>query len=166
MGYIKYLKGDATKPQSEDGQGIIAHVCNDVGGWGAGFVTAISKKWPQPESEYRKLSKNKRKVGNVQFIVVGPNLVVANMVGQNGLKFNEFGVPAVNYAAIEITMDKVCKMADSMGVDVHIPRIGCGLAGGDWELMEFILNRIVREYKCHIYVYDFDENDDIVAKLK
>jgi hypothetical protein len=31
----------------------IAHVCNDRGGWGKGFVMAISQRWPQPEMEYR-----------------------------------------------------------------------------------------------------------------
>lgn len=34
---VQYLKGDATYPQG-DGPKIIAHICNDAGGWGKGFV--------------------------------------------------------------------------------------------------------------------------------
>src|SRR5262245_8320884 len=39
MTAITYVKGDATSPQA-DGNKIIAHVCNDVGKWGKGFVLA------------------------------------------------------------------------------------------------------------------------------
>jgi O-acetyl-ADP-ribose deacetylase (regulator of RNase III) len=167
MGVIKYLVGDATAPQSKNGQGIIAHVCNDVGGWGSGFVMAISKKWKQPEEEYRRISPKKRKVGYVQMVVVGDNLLVANMIGQNGLRYNEYGVPAVNYAAIEVALNKVAAMACSMNVDIHMPRIGCGLAGGSWEVMELIILRVLRNHKCDVYVYDFpDKDDNITAKLK
>lgn len=163
MGKIIYLVGDATQPV--DKQGIIAHISNDVGGWGSGFVTAISKRWSQPEKEYRKLSKKNRKVGNVQFIVVDNNLIVANMIAQNGLRFNEFGVPAVNYAAIQVCMEKVCQMADKFNINIHSPRFGCGLAGGQWSIVEFILMKILPIYRCNLYVYDFNENDDVVANL-
>lgn len=37
MSGITYLKGDATAPQAK-GVKLIVHVCNDLGGWGKGFV--------------------------------------------------------------------------------------------------------------------------------
>ncbi len=49
---IQYIKGDATKPIS-DGNKIIVHICNDIGGWGKGFVMAITKRWTEPENKYR-----------------------------------------------------------------------------------------------------------------
>lgn len=52
MTEITYLKGDATTPQAR-GNKIIAHVCNDLGGWGKGFVLAISKRWPEPAAKAR-----------------------------------------------------------------------------------------------------------------
>lgn len=167
MGKINYLVGDATAPDTKERNGgIITHVCNDVNGWGHGFVMALSKKWKQPEDEFHRIPKKNRKVGFVQFIPVDNNLIVANMIGQNGLRYNEMNVPAVNYAAIEVALNKVCSMADSMNVDVHMPRIGCGLAGGVWEIMELIILRVLRNHKCDVYVYDFDGNDNVVAKLK
>jgi len=45
---IVYLKGDATQPQAK-GVKIIVHCCNDLGGWGKGFVLALRKRWPEPE---------------------------------------------------------------------------------------------------------------------
>jgi len=49
---ITYLKGDAAAPIGGDTR-IIAHVCNDIGGWGRGFVLALSKRWPEPEKNFR-----------------------------------------------------------------------------------------------------------------
>jgi len=37
---ITYRRGDATAPNA-DGSKIVCHVCNDVGGWGKGFVVAL-----------------------------------------------------------------------------------------------------------------------------
>ncbi len=39
---IVYLKGDATQPKTE-GNKIIAHICNDIGGWGKGFAGRIDQ---------------------------------------------------------------------------------------------------------------------------
>ncbi|RYD76612.1 MAG: Appr-1-p processing protein, partial [Verrucomicrobiaceae bacterium] len=44
---IHYVTGDATRPEG-DGARVICHVCNDIGGWGRGFVTALSKRWKGP----------------------------------------------------------------------------------------------------------------------
>jgi O-acetyl-ADP-ribose deacetylase (regulator of RNase III) len=65
---IKYIKGDATAPGAS-GNKIIVHVCNDIGGWGRGFVMALSAKWKEPEMEYRKWYKSgdNFKLGEVQY---------------------------------------------------------------------------------------------------
>jgi O-acetyl-ADP-ribose deacetylase (regulator of RNase III) len=49
---VTYVIGDATAPGGP-GPGVIAHVCNDSGGWGKGFVLAVSRRWPEPEAAYR-----------------------------------------------------------------------------------------------------------------
>lgn len=43
MSQIKIITGDATRPIEDDPK-IIVQVCNEIGGWGAGFVLAISKR--------------------------------------------------------------------------------------------------------------------------
>lgn len=91
---IEYLIGDATAPANA-GMKIIVHVCNDIGGWGRGFVLALSKKWPQPEAEYRRWYQDKAgfELGNVQFIQVEPEVMVANMIGQRNIKATKEGPP-------------------------------------------------------------------------
>ena len=60
---IIYVRGDATLPQGK-GVKIVAHVCNTIGGWGKGFVRAVSARFGrEPEKAYRlwyKKKKNKR----------------------------------------------------------------------------------------------------------
>jgi O-acetyl-ADP-ribose deacetylase (regulator of RNase III) len=84
---IRYVKGDATNPIGQ-GNKVIVHVCNDVGGWGKGFVMAISKRWKQPENSYREWWKSSRnfELGEVQFVQVEPTIWIANLIGQHDIK--------------------------------------------------------------------------------
>src|SRR5260221_4848523 len=54
---ISYLIGDATAPDRRR-PAVIAHVCKDSGGWGKGFVLAISRRWPEPEAAYRRWARH------------------------------------------------------------------------------------------------------------
>ena len=89
---IQFITGDATDPNGA-GNKIIAHVCNDIGAWGAGFVLAISKRWPQPEAEYLK-SQGRLTLGTVSLIQVESGIWVANMIAQRGIR-TEDGVPPI-----------------------------------------------------------------------
>jgi len=155
---IKYVKGDATAPIGK-GIKLIVHVCNDIGAWGAGFVLALSKKWDGPETEYRRIPAAKRKLGYVQYIPVGDNTFVVNMIGQHNIKPNEFGVSPVRYGAIGVCLKKAAEFARTLNngktpVSIHMPRIGCGLAGGSWTIMEQVIEEAVGDVP--VVVYDFE----------
>jgi O-acetyl-ADP-ribose deacetylase (regulator of RNase III) len=59
MPKMKYVIGDATDPRADGSKQILAHVCNDIGAWGSGFVLAISARWKQPEDAYREWYRNR-----------------------------------------------------------------------------------------------------------
>ncbi|WP_454047841.1 macro domain-containing protein [Chryseobacterium sp. Marseille-Q8038] len=157
MKTIQYLKGDATIPEAK-GIKIIAHICNDVGGWGKGFVLAVSRRWEEPEKEYRNWhhfrSKNNFALGEIQLVQVERYIYVANMIGQKGIKTGSKGVP-VRYDAIEKGLEKLANEALELNASVHMPRIGCGLAGGKWEEIEPIIERTLLAKNVEVYVYDF-----------
>ena len=156
MKEITYLIGDATAPETE-GPKMIVHVCNDIGAWGKGFVMAISNRWPEPESQYRKWHREKETndfgLGAVQFVQVEDDLWVANMVGQHDVRPTKQG-PPIRYDAVEECLGKVGDKALSLNATVHMPRIGCGLAGGKWEVIEPIIIRQLCEKDIAVYVYD------------
>jgi O-acetyl-ADP-ribose deacetylase (regulator of RNase III) len=155
---LRIIKGDATAPQAK-GNKIIAHICNDLGGWGKGFVVAISRRWREPEQEYRSWyrdrSANDFGLGAVQLVQVLPDTWVANMVAQRGMKTGSSG-PPIRYEAVEQCLRIVGDHAIRLGASVHMPRIGCGLAGGKWEQIEPIILRTLCERSIATTVYDFD----------
>jgi O-acetyl-ADP-ribose deacetylase (regulator of RNase III) len=139
---IQYIKGDATSVS----KGIIAHCCNDIGAWGAGFVLAISKKWPKVEKEYKKWHKEgidadfqKFSLGNVQFVNVDTNLYVANIIGQYGTYNIDINPSPIRYSAIRGGLKKVANFAAKTNLPVVMPKIGAGLARGNWETIEKII---------------------------
>jgi O-acetyl-ADP-ribose deacetylase (regulator of RNase III) len=158
MSSITYLKGDATCPQAKRIK-IIGHVCNDIGGWGKGFVLAISRRWEQPESEYRAWHAAGKRggfgLGAVQFVQVEPYIWVANMVGQRGIKRGSSG-PPIRYEAIATCLQQVAGKARELEASVHMPRIGCGLAGGVWSKMEPLIVEHLCEAGIVVTVYDFE----------
>lgn len=153
---ITYLEGDATAPVGK-GPRIIAHVCNDVGGWGKGFVVALSRRWPEPEQAFREWyagrEENGFKLGGLQLVQVEPKLWVANIVGQRGLRGQD-GVPPIRYEAIESGLRALAAAAAQRSASVHMPRIGCGLAGGTWDRIEPLIAAELDAHGIQVTVYD------------
>lgn len=133
---IEYAIGDATQPKSAPA--IIVHVCNDRGGWGRGFVVALSRRWPEPERRYRAWHRGEEPIpfelGQVILVPVEPGVWVANLIGQHGMR-TERGTPPVRYDAIRQGLRVVAQEALRLGASVQMPRIGCGLAGGTWDVV-------------------------------
>ncbi|MFE2411302.1 macro domain-containing protein [Kitasatospora sp. NPDC057904] len=158
MSTITYVRGDATAPQAK-GVKVIAHVCNDLGGWGKGFVLALSKRWPEPEAAFRRWHRERAKndfgLGALQLVQVEPYVWVANMVGQRGIRTGRStGVP-VRYEAIDTALAALGERAAGLGASVHMPRIGCGLAGGRWERVEPLVRARLVERGVPVTVYDY-----------
>jgi len=155
---INYIKGDATKPVGA-GHKIIVHICNDIGRWGKGFVLAISKRWIKPEQEYREWYKESAisggmKLGTIQCIQVEDDITVINMIAQKGLKTVN-GIPPIRYPSLNECLDKVSAYAREVPSDpvtIHMPRIGCGLAGGKWSEIEPMVENTLKNFD--VFVYD------------
>ena len=157
---IQYRKGDATRPVG-DGQKVIVHVCNDIGAWGAGFVLALSKRWKQPEEEYRKLPKYT--LGSYDLVKVEDDIYVCNLIGQENVKskVKQNGLPPVRYIAIEKGLTDLARVLSTINQDggqfsIHMPMIGSGLAGGNWKIIERIIEVTLCDAGLPVTVYQFD----------
>lgn len=154
---IHYVRGDATKPQARGPKAII-HICNNVGAWGAGFVVAVSRRWPEPEKRYRDWFNSDKDfgLGMIQPVLVddsGDSLWVINMVAQQGV--GQSDGPPIRYKALRQCLNQVADFAEQKGASVHAPRIGCGLAGGSWELIEPIIRETLCDKGVDVTIYDF-----------
>jgi O-acetyl-ADP-ribose deacetylase (regulator of RNase III) len=165
---ITYLKGDATSPQAK-GTKLIIHICNDQGGWGRGFVVAISKRWARPEEKYRAwyhareplnepepgqivMTSGRFALGETQVVMVQPGIAVVNMIAQAGTHHGSHG-PPIRYEALDECLLRVSCYAESFKASVHAPRIGCGLAGGKWDSVEPLIKKNLASVPVYIYDY-------------
>jgi O-acetyl-ADP-ribose deacetylase (regulator of RNase III) len=144
------VQGDATHPVG-DGPKIIVHVVNDVGVWGAGFVLALSKRWSDLKEIYREY--HQKTLGSVQFVFVEDDILVANMCAQHGLGRH---TKPIRYDALRRCLMIVNERAESIGATIHGPRFGAGLAGGDWETIESIIQEVCT---VPVYIYDLPRRD-------
>lgn len=159
---ISYVHGDATHPHGE-GMKIITHICNDQGGWGAGFVLALSERWPDPENSYRRWYREGADsippfaLGNVQYVQVEADILVANMVAQHGYmrRGGAFTRPGnaipLDYTALHQCLADVANFARDINASIHGPRFGAGLAGGNWREIEKIIDFTMSDLSVTIY---------------
>ena len=163
---LNYVKGDATRPIGT-GPKFIIHVCNDKGYWGAGFVLAVSKRWHQPEARYREVRElmwgEDMVLGRVQIVKVEENLWVVNMIGQHNVGFDRQGCPPIRYSAIYQALTRVAEVAkedkycgEDYAVSIHAPKFGAGLAGGDWDRIEGIIDKCLIDAGLDVTIYEFD----------
>lgn len=169
---IKYVKGDATNPCIKDGIRIIAHICNDVGKFGAGFAKCIAERWGIVRDRYVEWSihPSGTLLGDCQVVPVGSNIYVVNMIAQHGVRSSD-NLSPIDYNALaeclnllydwvaSYTKVKNCLLRPKYCPDItiHMPRIGCGLAGGDWRIISSVLN-ICIPYP-DVYIYDLEHDD-------
>ncbi len=159
MKSIQFVLGDATKPVGE-GPKLLAHLCNDIGAWGAGVVMSISKRWREPEMAYRRwyalasdADAGPFELGRVQFVPESGGVEIANMIAQRNVRPIDGTLP-IRYEALEQCLIRVAEHAISSGESVHMPRLGVGSAGGLWQKIEPIIEATLLSRDLAVTVYD------------
>jgi len=163
---IKYLIGDATEPQGE-GFKVVVHICNSIGGWGAGFVMALSKKWKQPEKKYREWYAKKKSsigrpfgLGEIDLVKVENDIIICNLIGQEDIA-SRANVPPIRYDAVEKGLEALSNILQKhKGSSVHGPRFGSGLAGGTWDKIEAIIIKTLIEKGISVTIYDLKDQQN------
>lgn len=157
MNAIAYTKGDATQPTTRPA--VIAHVCNDAGGWGKGFVLSISARWDAPEFAYRKWhrlgskpnSPTPFRLGLTQLVQVEPDLYVLNMVAQHQYYDARTNPVPLRYEALEACLKELFSIAANQHLSVHLPLIGAGLAHGAWSRIEAMIVNLMGAVPVTVY---------------
>ena len=164
MAKIHYIIGDATLPiETEAENRLIVHCCNTLGAWGAGFVVPLGRRYPKAKERYKKFIEENKGIsmlGEVNEVKVADNIYVENLIGQSFLYKKANGEIPCNYIAIEHGFLKIMENWSNKGnYSIHMPRIGCGLAGGDWKTIENIIQRtFVGIANVDVYVYDLKDD--------
>jgi O-acetyl-ADP-ribose deacetylase (regulator of RNase III) len=143
---MKFVKGDILDAK----HGIIGHQVNCRMVMGAGLAKQIRDKYPMVFTEYKEVmgaAEYHKRLGKCQLVQVGPDLYVANLFGQ--ADFVPRGVCHTDYNALSMAMNGLHdwrKMNWSAEVDmpIYLPSgLGCGLAGGDWKVVEGLISSAI-----------------------
>jgi len=168
------MKGNLITLAQEGEFDVIAHGCNCHCTMGAGIAPQMASafnadKFPMERPE---MKGDVRKLGNIDFMAVNsqtgelfsPNapdnpsflLYVVNCYTQYGFGSNHEGGTAkpINYPALRLCLQKM--NAVFSGMRVGLPWIGCGLAGGDIDLVrQMIAEEMV---SCEVTLIEYDRN--------
>lgn len=144
---------------NEDITIVIPHVCNNVNAFGAGFADAVADKYPLVKANFH--VNGSQKLGYTQFVTAKTNksnkLIVANMIAQNGLINNKNKRP-LHYPSLVRCMYDVasfCKNVnknDESRVEIHSPKFGSGLAGGNWLFISDLIDDIWSNIDTYVYI--------------
>ena len=159
---IEYIKGNLVESDCD----VIIHGCNCFNNMGAGIAKAIKETYRDAyETDLATVYGDKNKLGTFTYAKMknkffpDKDIFVINAYTQYtyGRKDGEI---YANYDAIRSVMIRI----NDFFQDTHdtqfkigMPRIGCGLARGDWNIVSGIINEVFGSRK--VYVYEWDNGE-------
>ena len=106
---------------------------------------------------------NSAKLGHVQYVSVFKDtkyhheIIFANMIAQNGIISNKNTRP-LNYIALAYCLSninayikKYLSDDSSKKIEIHAPKFGSGLAGGNWNFIKNMIDDALPNYTTIIY---------------
>lgn len=155
---LHYKNGDLLESDCT----IIMHQANCFSIMGAGIALAIAEKYPlaaiaDKECPY----KPEYRFGKFSYAVNDNGVTVANLYGQyelghvKGEKLEERMMKldsALNFFLYTVQAGRGTKDVNATKIGVPY-KMGCALAGGDWNIVREILKRASERHQVDIYIY-------------
>jgi O-acetyl-ADP-ribose deacetylase (regulator of RNase III) len=132
---------------------IICHQVNCYGIMGAGLAKQIKSKYPEVFYEYLKFCSNHWNKDNLlgsSFVAKAKDgKLIANLFGQKNYGTR---ILQTDYNALEKAFINLKNYALQFDYSIAIPyKIGCGLAGGDWDIVSKMIESIFINMDVCIY---------------
>ncbi len=131
---------------------VIIHCCNCFNRMGSGIAKAISDRWPEVRAaDDQTVAGDKDKLGTFTFAEVDGRIVF-NLYGQY-----RYGTDSrkVEYPALKQGLSLIKEHLEDNGgfafYKVGTYPLGCGLAGGDWEIVRPIIEEVFGDQEVHVY---------------
>lgn len=149
---IFYKDGDLLRSDCT----TIMHQANCCSVMGAGIAKSIAQMYPEAEKIDKEFRLNyKDRFGWFTKAKAENGVTIVNLYGQlkpgRGLQ--------TNYEMLEKSIDRFFKWTENGTTKANLQKIGvpykmgCGLAGGDWAIVEKILERQSEEHNVNIFIY-------------
>ena len=161
-----HVKGDLLKADHLD---YICHQVNCQGRMGSGIAKAIREKWPEAYNEYRAWhheweqrademggsfefygpTGDELMLGNILFHPVSETQNIIHLAAQQYYGYD--GKRYTSYDAFWSCLGYILEFIPE-GSQIGFPaHIGCGLGGANWEVIETMIETMLKDYCVHIY---------------
>lgn len=149
---MKEIKGDLIKMALKGDFDVIVHGCNCYCSMGAGLAKGIKTAFPEAYQVDRATEKgSQQKLGTISYITVernGHQITVVNAYTQ----FHWRGkIILANYEAIQSSFREIKRLFS--GKRIGYPKIGAGLARGDWDVITKIINEELAQENHTLVIY-------------
>ena len=162
------IDGDLIALAREGKFDVIAHGCNCHSTMGAGIAPQMAKAFGCDRFVMERIGSDVNKLGNIDYqtfvltkltaddIKNGnfkPELTVVNAYTQfnYGRNHADGDAKPLSYEALTLCMKKMNVLF--AGKHIGLPKIGAGLAGGDWERIKFIIQKELQD--CQVTVVNY-----------
>ena len=139
----------------DEGIPVIAHQVNCKGKMGAGLARQIKSNHPKAFRHYKKRCdvRGSDNLGRCQLVEVRTGRYIANLFGQDNYGGN---AQQTVYRKLGEALGGLNYQCHKQGIEkVALPYgIGCGLAGGDWGVVEEIIKAKLTDVNVVLYKYD------------
>lgn len=144
---IKYEKGDVFASPYR----FILHGCNAQGVMGAGFARQIRDKYPFAYKEYVSIHQKRGLILGETQVVKCRDRIIINAVIQEFYGRD----PGKRYVSYDAIANSLSLIEDALyGETIAMPMIGAGLGGGDWKVIEAIIESELKTVQPVIFTLD------------
>lgn len=143
---IKYVKGDLLKANQQ----LIVHQCNARGIMGSGVARQVKEQYPSVYGKYFDMCDSRPRsklMGEAQIVQIDDKRSIVNLIGQ--YHFLPRTQRHTDYNALEKGFKQL--KIDRPKVDLAMPKIGCGLGGGDWNIVSQLIVDIFDDRTVYVY---------------
>lgn len=139
---IEYRKGDLFSTEIRH----ITHGCNAQGVMGSGVAKIIRDKYPEAYNAY---AGKKWRLGQIQLVQSNDKMII-NAITQEF--YGRDDKRYVNYDAVALAFEQINIYFDLIPNGIlAMPLIGAGLGGGDWKVIEAIIESESTSFQPVVY---------------
>jgi O-acetyl-ADP-ribose deacetylase (regulator of RNase III) len=165
------IEGDLIKLAKEGTFDVITHGCNCLSNMGAGIAPQMAKAFGVDKFQMELWGPTIGKLGCIDYetFVIGQNAIWSLEDADNKLGEPELAVvnsytqyrygknhtdgvsKPLDYEALTLCMRKI--NTTFSGKHIGLPKIGAGLAGGDWNKIKKIIQTELKDMKVSVVIY-------------
>lgn len=143
---LKYKKGCLIKAAKSGEVDVIAHQCNCFNNMGAGIAPKIKKAFPEAwHVDRNTINGDRSKLGSLSW-AYSDGVTIFNLYGQY---YYGRGVNT-DYSALRSSLRQMYLYLKPF-YKIGLPKLGCGLGGGDWNIVSKIIEEELNGFDVTIY---------------